>query len=206
MYACTDKDKVDAIFVAKTPRTVEEIMLELCPDATRDANGRYHAPCDGYVCSFIDKVYRGGEYLPFDDAGNIGGTVWTVQASYNDNVVTWEGSPAQIVAVRSELQRQTRDLDIATSNHLGSVGDKVLLQLEICFIKTLFGYYGYAYLHIMRDAKGNIVVYKGTKMLWAGEQERAKGQHITLTAKVKAHITRDDVQQTIIERPKVLCK
>lgn len=31
---------------------------------TIDCNGRFHAPCDGYLSAYCDQVYAGGQYIP----------------------------------------------------------------------------------------------------------------------------------------------
>lgn len=35
-------------------------------EPVKDCNGRFHAPCDGYVDPFSDNIMAGGEYLSFD--------------------------------------------------------------------------------------------------------------------------------------------
>lgn len=60
----TTVEKINAEFDKRTKELFDS--LDLYP--TVDQNGRYHAPCDGYVW-INQEVYLGGEYLPFDDEG-----------------------------------------------------------------------------------------------------------------------------------------
>jgi hypothetical protein len=57
------------------------------------------------------------------------------------------------------------------------------------------GQFGTSYLHIMNDAQGNVVIYKGTKILGG------KTETLTVKATVKEHGERDGVKQTKIARP-----
>ena len=53
-------------------------------------------------------------------------------------------------------------------------------------------------LNLVRDQAGNLLVYKGLSDI--GQQ----GETVTLKATVKEHNIRDGVQQTVIQRPKVM--
>jgi len=86
----------------------------------------------------------------------------------------------------------------AASVHVGKVGERATFSLTINWVKGFEGHFGVTYIHCLRDAAGNIVIYKGSNYL--GE----KGEHLTLKATVKEHGTREGVAQTIIARPAVL--
>ena len=104
---------------------------------------------------------------------------------------------AQNRAAWAELNAQTRAVEVATSRHLGEVGKKVQVRVSITFVRGYHGAYGMTYFHVLKDEKGNILVYKGSKKL--GE----KLDTIDLEAKVKDHGEREGVQQTVVQRPKV---
>jgi hypothetical protein len=115
-------------------------------------------------------------------------------------------SPAQTNFVRNLLTRietrAARKAEIAASNatkrHVGVVGTRTRLTLTIGFLKGFDSMYGTVYIHLMEDAEGNVVVYKGSCIL--GE----KGQTITLDASIAEHGEREGQKQTIIKRPKVV--
>lgn len=197
MYTCTDRAKVDTIFVAKTPRAVVEVMREAYPDATLDTQGRYHAPYDGYRCPFTDAQFRAGEFLPGPE-GEAGARLYKATALCDGELMDWVGSEAQIDAVRDELKRQQNAIDAAISNHLGEVKKKLTTRVTVAVARVSSGYYGRQFFNILKDEAGNILTYKGTVDLGL------EGDIVELSCTVKAHTVRDGVKQTVIERPKVL--
>ena len=47
-----------------------------------DCNGRFHAPCDGYVSAYCDQVYAGGQYIPMpstDETMQRGSTLYNAK-------------------------------------------------------------------------------------------------------------------------------
>jgi hypothetical protein len=86
--------------------------------------------------------------------------------------------------------------EAALSNWIGTVGERRNFTVTIRNVIVIDGTYGYSYLHIMHDADGNSVIYKGTNVL--GE----KGATVTVKATIKEHGERDGVKQTKISRPK----
>jgi len=93
----------------------------------------------------------------------------------------------------------------ATRQHIGTVGEKITLNLTIGHIVSLEGIYGTSYIYIMEDSDQNIVIYKGNSdvMAWTPEGTvRGKGDTLTITATIKEHGVRDGVKQTVIQRPK----
>ena len=49
---------------------------------TIDCNGRFHAPCDGYVSAYCDQVYAGGQYIPMpstDETMQRGSTLYNAK-------------------------------------------------------------------------------------------------------------------------------
>ena len=83
----------------------------------------------------------------------------------------------------------------ANSQHIGTAGKREVFTLTIQWVKYFEGAFGATYIHGLKDAAGNVVIYKGSKCL--GE----KGATLTVKATVKEHGERDGVKQTIISRP-----
>ena len=201
MYFATNLTEIQTAMKAKTPRTVREVIHEHYPDATIDCNNRAHAPFDGYVCPHTQNVYRGGEYLPFELTEEVrGGSVRRLWLYCNGEVIFFEGSKGQINAGAEVAKKQTADFD-RTVDHVGTLGKRDTLELVILAVFSSFGEWGTEYSHLMRDAIGNPVVYKGTKKL-----ESKEGEFIKLTAMIKSHWTGkiDSRKCTYINRPKVI--
>jgi hypothetical protein len=217
---CTDRAKVDELFSAAAPRPIREVILEVYPDAVEDANGRFHAPYDGYECPITGQQFRGGEFLPMDEVEDPmeramrapGSTRRLPEARVlaTGEVVRWSGTRAQNAAAWAELIRQTREHDAGISRHVGEVGQMVELRdLVLQFVKGFDGYYGTTFIHVLKDPSGNVIVYKGSKRLTTGpskvlDRVAEKGQRVSIRAKVKAHGERDGVAQTVVERPKAI--
>jgi|GEM_PF-2423592 len=115
--------------------------------------------------------------------------------------------------VERKAQRIAADLD---KGHVGVVGQRQDFELTVQHVHTFerpgFGYYArveIVFIYIMRDAAGNIVVYKGTRDIGAYDEHgynwtAAKaGTRVTMKATVKEHGEREGVPQTIIQRPKI---
>jgi hypothetical protein len=83
----------------------------------------------------------------------------------------------------------------AGSQHVGTVAKREVFTLDIEWVKGFESAFGTLYIHGMKDAAGNIVIYKGATAL--GE----RGQQITVKATVKEHGEREGVKQTVISRP-----
>lgn len=206
-----DLAAVNEVFNSRTPRPVEEVMTELHPTATKDRQGRFHAPHEGYACPFTGQVFRAGEYLPmpeddYDDrpqSGFSGGfrkkhpVGHTVEGVKHE----WNGTRRQNLAVWAELKRQAdvkRADDFATAVHMGTIGEKLTVDVTVNFVFKREGFYGTEYTTIMHTVDKNVIVYKGAKAL--GE----KGDRFKVTGTVKKHADFKGINQTIIQRPKVL--
>lgn len=83
----------------------------------------------------------------------------------------------------------------ANSQHIGTVGERTQFELTIGWVKYFEGTFGATYIHGLKDAAGNVVIYKGSKCL--GE----KGATVKVKATIKEHGERDGVKQTVITRP-----
>lgn len=204
MLVCTDRAAADAAFAAKAPRPWREVVLEVYPEATVDANGRAHAPHDGYECPLTGRTFSAGEFLPMSEPEDQlvlrggGKPRWFPRAVLQSTgeEVEWVGTKAQMLAVREVLVAQTRALEASQSRHLGEVGAKVSLEVEVTYQDCFEGAFGPVHVHVMKTATGDVVVYKGSKLL-AG-----RGKWLRLTAKVKEHGVREGVRQTVVSHPK----
>jgi len=83
----------------------------------------------------------------------------------------------------------------ANSQHIGTVGKREVFTLTVTWVKYFEGAFGATYIHGLKDAAGNVVIYKGSKCL--GQ----KGDSISVKATVKEHGEREGVKQTILTRP-----
>jgi hypothetical protein len=99
------------------------------------------------------------------------------------------------VAERAKARADALKVDADTSGWIGTVGERRMFDLTVRLVIEMEGQYGFSYLHVMNDAAGNVVVYKGTKKL------ADRGGSVTVKATVKEHDVRDGVRQTKIARP-----
>jgi hypothetical protein len=94
-----------------------------------------------------------------------------------------------------------RDAELETirnkSKHFGNVGDRIELEATIVFSKGFDNFYGVTYINSLVDNDGNHFVYKGNELGNAGDV-------VTLKATVKEHSEYNGVNQTVINRPKIL--
>jgi hypothetical protein len=99
------------------------------------------------------------------------------------------------VAERANARAESLKVDADKSGWIGTVGERRMFDLTVRLVITMEGQYGLSYLHVMNDAEGNVVVYKGTKKL------AERGGSVSVKATVKDHDVRDGVRQTKIARP-----
>jgi hypothetical protein len=121
----------------------------------------------------------------------------------NQSAAVLKGIDAR-AARRAEWSDKQAALN-ASRQHIGTVGQKVELELTVKKIIEIegakFSYYssGITYLYIMEDADQNVVIYKGNGAAFRCVDE---GSTYRFVATVKEHGVRNDVKQTIIQRPK----
>jgi len=108
-----------------------------------------------------------------------------------DMIVRGEGR----VSERAKAREEARLVDADKSGWIGTVGERRVFKLTIRMVIEMSGQYGYSYLHVMHDADGNVVVYKGTNELGKSKDV------VSVKATVKEHSIRDGVRQTKIARP-----
>lgn len=124
-------------------------------------------------------------------------------------------------AEREEAERREREerkrLEAerkAISQHIGTVGDKVALDVtytgSASWEQPAFSGYGTEthYLHKFEDESGNVLTWKTTAHLgWADEKgywhHPEDGTKVTISGRVKDHTTYNDQKQTVLQRCKV---
>jgi len=106
--------------------------------------------------------------------------------------------------LRAEEAKKQRILQAANSKHVGTVGEKIELIVEVKHIAEFnsairYSYYdsGLRRAYIMVDADGNSVV------VFSADLDMTKGKKYNISAKVKAHNVRDGEAQTILQRVKI---
>lgn len=104
-----------------------------------------------------------------------------------------------LAAERKRKLAEQRAQDAVTSQHLGTVGQRLDWSLTVRAYLKFEGTYGWTHVYIMADDAGNVVVGKFSTKL-AGV---AAGDRVAMKATVKAHGEREGVKQTIINRPKL---
>lgn len=161
-----------------------------------------------------DFLFEMAEFAPtYREDGSLAGSHPVVKASYGtfyttlrDSVSVWGGlTDGQHDAALAMIKRSEdrvagyaakRAEEAATSNWIGTVGVRQMFTVTIRKVIMIEGVYGASYLHIMNDADGNVVIYKGTNVL--GQEK----QTVTVKATIKEHGEREGVKQTKISRPK----
>lgn len=130
--------------------------------------------------------------------------------SMRDAIDEWGGlTEGQHAAVKRGFKKAQkklaeRDANLARKREAdlekGWVGEVKERRDFECKIEKRFdfsGQYGMTFIHIMRDADENIIVYKGSVPLGK------RGDDVAFKATVKAHEVREDIKQTIVARPKI---
>lgn len=102
------------------------------------------------------------------------------------------------IARKAEWVSKQALLD-ATREHIGSVGEKVILNLTCVHVVALDGNYGTTYINICEDSDKNIIIYKGSATGFP-----CKGETANVKATIKEHGVRNGVKQTVIQRPKTV--
>lgn len=193
---CPITEAVSLAMDNAAPRPIEEVILERFPDAVIDRNNRPHAPHDGYVDPILGKVYRGGEYLPFepnddDSAFGRGNSRPNVTIFDGEKIQVFEGTKGQVKAGRIAAKEVMTEFD-KLNEFVGEVGQRISLKVRLMnvFINTE-GYYGIQYVHYFRDMYFNSIVWKGSKPLFQkndGSIERFyEIEPFEIKATVKSH-------------------
>ena len=107
---------------------------------------------------------------------------------------------------------------LAKQEYIGSIGDKIELEVKIVFSKTFDGYYGQSTIYSLEDNKGNSLVYWQSgygKFPTMEKKEKdgtllfynpPKGEKFLIKATVKEHKVYENnfgkTKQTVLARPK----
>jgi hypothetical protein len=160
-----------------------------------------------------DFLFEVGEFSPsYREDGSVDkrhpvvkASLGTFYADMQGSVMKWGGltgnqHDAALAMIRRSEERVAgwaakRAEEGAASNWIGTVGAREVFTLTIHRIIEIDGQYGLSFLHILKDRDGNVVIYKGTKVL--GDM----GEIVTVKATVKEHGEREGVKQTKIARP-----
>jgi hypothetical protein len=110
-----------------------------------------------------------------------------------DSLARAEGKIVEWAADR----QQKVEADRASSQHVGTVGDRCDFDLTVERTFSFDGKFGTTHINICRDAGQNVIVYKGSKPFERGTQVKVK-------ATIKAHDERDGIAQTLISRPVII--
>lgn len=110
-------------------------------------------------------------------------------------------SPKQVALVRKYItegdarKQAQRAADLA-STYVHNVGDRREFSLQVAFVTSYDSAYGTMHVVGMKDAAGNVLIYKGGKCFGC-----QRGDGVTFTATIKEHKEREGVKQTILARP-----
>ncbi|MFZ8899500.1 MAG: hypothetical protein ACO20X_13290 [Alphaproteobacteria bacterium] len=115
-----------------------------------------------------------------------------------------EKQAATVVRIYNETEakrderKAARLAEDALSQHIGEVGRRIEMTLEVRKIIAIDGYYGTVNINLCKCGC-DVVVYKGSNRL----DVYGDGHTVTVKATIKAHEVREGIKQTIISRPTV---
>lgn len=198
MYLVTDIAALQAAAASIAPPVpASEALLALYPGATIDANGRAHAPCEGYTVE--DVAYHAGEFLPMPENAFERGRaqIWVATAVGTEPCI-FAGARDVVDVVREEAKRQEVAAD-TVRGFVGEVGKRSDFTLTLFSVFSQPGQYGWEHAHMFRTDNGERVMYCGSVLL-------AKiGERVCIKATVRQHYAaKDGRRSTILNRPKIL--
>lgn len=222
-YRVTDLAAVRRIHAEHAPRTVtmREVFAGKYPELVWDADGRPHAPHDGYICPWTERVHRGGEFVSLDDPADR--MLWdqengkcsrnragyrTISATDGAELFEVDCSQAQYEATRDECLRQVNAAAAERSQYVGAAGERIDLELSCSRVWVdMDAFNGVACVTFtLNDSAGNVFCYKKTCRLdrsGTPEMPVNVGDQVKCRATVKAHYTsKYGVKTTVIQRPK----
>jgi hypothetical protein len=132
-----------------------------------------------------------------------------------------EAAVRKVFAGWDTKQVERKALD-ATSQHVGTVGERITVTGVVQFVTGFDTQYGYTTITTLRDASGNLYVFKGVALSCAvpyaptpeieairngrafhSVKDAAKGDTVTVKGTIKAHNVYNGAKQTQLARPKV---
>ena len=110
--------------------------------------------------------------------------------------------PYYLREVERRVLREAEAARVRDSRHLGAVGDRLLLRVQVARIITVGeeSQWGPSYLHKLVGAEGDAA---GCALVWFSSNPEANlrpGQVVWVRGTVKKHDERDGVQQTVLAR------
>ena len=117
-----------------------------------------------------------------------------------------EKQAATVVRIYNETEAQREErkaarlAEDASSQHIGEVGQRIEMTLQVRKIIAIDGYYGTVNINLCKCGS-DVVVYKGSNRLDVFCEDGT--DTVTVKATIKAHEVRDGINQTIISRPTV---
>jgi hypothetical protein len=193
-------------FIANETAYENAIARNIRINATKGRATRWLATADGRRAN--DFLFGIGEF-DTDENGNLHPVFKAARGDFfhkmRESLIQWgaltEGQTNAVLAMITRTEAKVagfaakRAEEAATSQWIGTVGQRRDFTLTIRHIVDMEGIYGTSYLHILNDDAGNVVIYKGTKLL--GD----RGERLTVKATIKEHGEREGVKQTKIARP-----
>ena len=116
---------------------------------------------------------------------------------YNQNLIVDEAS-AKIKEATAALNRAK-----SASQHIGTVGDKVEMNLRLGKISGFDGMYGYTFIYRFYDEENNVIIWKTSKAPADFADELQEGNVIFISGTIKAHSEYKGEPQTILTRCKI---
>jgi Zn ribbon nucleic-acid-binding protein len=111
-------------------------------------------------------------------------------------------SDAQVAAV---LKTVDRELAKTQTGWVGTIGERVTLDLTAIFVTSFDSRFGTCHVHGFKDAAGNVLIHKGAHIYVEVDDNRpnllAKGDKVRIAFNIKEHGTREGVKQTIVTHP-----
>ena len=113
------------------------------------------------------------------------------------DLLNWLRTPSerQVELLDSEIAKRVKN---AASAFVGAVGDKIEMTLTIERVIPIDTQFGTNYINLCRDQQGNSITYKGKTDIGLA------GDVVTVMCSIKEHTVYNGVNQTIIQRLKVL--
>jgi hypothetical protein len=134
-------------------------------------------------------------------AGDNGSYAHNVRSLLATDVITarYVGYVVSIIAAhaRATEDQAARSVVVKSNEYVGSVGDKLLVEVTVLKRNTFETDFGTTFLFILADAAGNSLVW------FASNNTLNVGETVTLKGTVKAQNDRDGRKQTVLTRCKV---
>ena len=109
----------------------------------------------------------------------------------------------------AKLEYEAKKAKYAKYSHVGTIGEKLNLELTITDIYSFSGEYGICFVHRFKDKNDNQLIYFGNSkdlVEYKGDSKFQIGNKITVEATIKNHIqdkTDFLMPLTVITRPKI---